>query len=107
LPCSAAQCFIDVHRASTASTSCRLRTAVRVEECDRVFVRRGRGGRSGIRTRFLRPNAHRFFALCDREHLPVAGHALERVDPATLELDSRAGNEVLDRSRGEHLTRPG
>jgi hypothetical protein len=42
-----------------------------------------------------------------RERLPGAGNALEFVIPAVLELDTGSDNEILDRSRDQHLSRSG
>ena len=43
----------------------------------------------------------------DRVELPLAGHALELVDAAVVEVDAGAGDEILDGARDEHLARPG
>ena len=39
----------------------------------------------------------------DRQHLPLPGYALERLAPAVLELDPRAGDEVAHRPGHEDL----
>src|SRR5436190_22640781 len=42
-----------------------------------------------------------------RVELPLARHALQRMHAAVGERDSRAGDEVRDGPRDEHLPRPG
>jgi hypothetical protein len=43
----------------------------------------------------------------DREQPPLAGDALELGDAAVLEVQVRAGDEILDRGGDEHLAGPG
>jgi hypothetical protein len=40
----------------------------------------------------------------DRVGSPLAGHALEAVEPAILELQAGSGDQVLHGARDQHLT---
>src|SRR6186713_3345859 len=49
--------------------------------------------------------AYRVSGTGDCIQPPFARHALQLRDPTLVELDARAGHEVLDRLRDEHLSR--
>src|SRR5206468_4539040 len=48
-------------------------------------------------------SGHRRAAAVDRKEMRFAWHALQRVEPPIVELQSRAGHKVLDRVRNQHL----
>src|SRR2546428_3386162 len=59
--------------------------------------------RRGDRKDYRSPLRHRRSGVLDGVELPVAGHALQRVDAPVGELDPRARDEVRDGAGDEHL----
>src|SRR6267143_3930170 len=59
--------------------------------------------RAGPGWRRARGSGHRRAGAIDRKEMRFAWHALQRVKPPVVELQSRAGHEILDRVRDQNL----